>query len=83
MAVELFDTSQIDSAVGDAFGTKVKSRPSPAAAPAPAVAPAPAQSNQASVISDQLLDRLRKVEIDFKALIILILIFRLVFWLGR
>jgi hypothetical protein len=27
--------------------------------------------------------RLRKVEIDFKALIILILIFRLVFWLGR
>jgi len=58
MAVELFDTSQIDSAVGDAFGTKVKSRPAPAAAPAPA----PAQANQASVISDQLLDRLRKVE---------------------
>jgi len=58
MAIELFDTSQIDSAVGDAFGTKVKSRPAPAAAPAPA----PAQANQASVISDQLLDRLRKVE---------------------
>lgn len=65
MAVELFDPSQIDSAVGDAFGTKVKSRPAPAAAPAaaPAVAPAPsAPANQAAVISDQLLDRLKKVE---------------------
>ena len=60
MAVEMFDPSQIDSAVGDAFGTNVKSRPAPA--PAPAAAPAPAQANQATAISDQLLDRLRKVE---------------------
>ena len=60
MAIELFDTSQIDSAVGDAFGTKVKSRPAPAAAPAQA--PSPAQANQASVISNELLDRLKKVE---------------------
>jgi hypothetical protein len=61
MAVELFDPSQIDSAVGDAFGTKVKSRPVPAAAPV--VAPAPsAPANQATLISDQLLDRLKKVE---------------------
>ena len=59
MAVEMFDPSQIDSAVGDAFGTKVKSRP--AAAPAVTAAPS-APANQASVISDQLLDRLRKVE---------------------
>ena len=62
MAVELFDTSQIDNAVGDAFGTKVKTRPAPTPAPAAAQAPAPAQANQASVISDQLLDRLKKVE---------------------
>ena len=62
MAVELFDTSQIDTAVGDAFGTKVKTRPAPTPAPAAAQAPAPAQANQASVISDQLLDRLKKVE---------------------
>ena len=62
MAIELFDTSQIDSAVGDAFGTKVKSRPAPTPVPAAAPAPAPAQANQTSVISDQLLDRLRKVE---------------------
>jgi hypothetical protein len=60
MAIELFDTSQIDSAVGDAFGTKVKSRPAPTAAPAQA--PSPTQANQASVISNELLDRLRKVE---------------------
>jgi hypothetical protein len=62
MAIELFDTSQIDSAVGDAFGTKVKSRPAPAPATQAAPAPAPAQANQATAISDQLLDRLRKVE---------------------
>ena len=42
MAVELFDPSQIDSAVGDAFGTKVKSRPAPAAAP---TTPAPIRTN--------------------------------------
>lgn len=59
MAVEMFDPSQIDSAVGDAFGTKVKSRP--AAAPAVTAAPS-APANQAAVISDQLLDRLKKVE---------------------
>jgi hypothetical protein len=42
MAVELFDPSQIDSAVGDAFGTKVKSRPAPTAAPN---TPAPIRTN--------------------------------------
>lgn len=44
MAVELFDPSQIDSAVGDAFGTKVKPRPAPAPAAAPNV-PAPIRTN--------------------------------------
>jgi len=44
MAVELFDPSQIDSAVGDAFGTKVKSRPAPAPAAAPKT-PAPIRTN--------------------------------------
>lgn len=44
MAVELFDPSQIDSAVGDAFGTKVKSRPAPAPAAAPTT-PAPIRTN--------------------------------------
>jgi DNA polymerase-3 subunit gamma/tau len=39
MAVELFDPSQIDSAVGDAFGTKVKSRPAPAPSAPPSAAP--------------------------------------------
>ena len=44
MAVELFDPSQIDSAVGDAFGTKVKSRPAPAPTAAPTT-PAPIRTN--------------------------------------
>jgi hypothetical protein len=46
MAVELFDPSQIDSAVGDAFGTKVKPRPAPAPAPtATPNVPAPIRTN--------------------------------------
>ena len=83
MATEMFDPAQIDAAVGDALGVKIK----PTARPAPAnptfnvqtkegrnvavdvrfptakEAAAPSTAGQSNiVISDQLLDSLRKVE---------------------
>jgi hypothetical protein len=57
MATAMFDPAQIDAAVGDAFGVKVKPTAKPPAAPAPVSG---GQSNV--VISEQLLDSLRKVE---------------------
>jgi hypothetical protein len=66
MATEMFDPAQIDAAVGDALGVKIKptARPAPAAPTArPSAAPAAAPSSRPNVvISDQLLDSLRKVE---------------------
>jgi hypothetical protein len=57
MATAMFDPAQIDAAVGDAFGVKVKPTAKPPAAPAPVSG---GQSNV--VISEQLLDSLKKVE---------------------
>ena len=69
MATEMFDPAQIDAAVGDALGVKIKptARPAPAAPtarpPAAPAAPTAAPGSRPNVvISDQLLDSLRKVE---------------------
>ena len=66
MATEMFDPAQIDAAVGDALGVKIKpsARPAPATPTArPPAAPTAAPGSRPNVvISDQLLDSLRKVE---------------------
>lgn len=53
MVTDLFDPTRIDAAVSEAFGTRTMPRP-----PAQPAAP----SRRASVVSDDLLDRLRMVE---------------------
>ena len=60
MATEMFDPAQIDAAVGDALGVKIKPAAKPQPAPAASAAAPGGRSNV--VISDQLLDSLRKVE---------------------